>query len=46
MESIDVYCFGHMLYEMAFGERLPTATCDNFHPECSPVLRRFKFISA
>lgn len=28
MESLDFYCFGHTMYEMAFGRPLLTSTCD------------------
>lgn len=28
MESIDVYCFGHTLYEMAYGEPLQCSSCE------------------
>jgi len=39
LEAVDVYCFGQLLYEMAFGEQLFLATCNSFHPQCSPTLR-------
>ncbi|XP_045593718.2 PX domain-containing protein kinase-like protein isoform X1 [Procambarus clarkii] len=39
MEAIDVYCFGHVLYEMVFKKRLATNTCPEFPPE-SPALSR------
>lgn len=39
MESIDVYCFGQLLYEMTFGAQLYAATCDNFPPSCPPQIR-------
>ncbi|XP_071155726.1 PX domain-containing protein kinase-like protein isoform X1 [Mytilus edulis] len=38
-ESIDVYCFGQLLYEMTFGSQLYAATCDNFPPSCPPQIR-------
>ena len=34
VEAIDVYCFGHILYEMAFGKQLNSATCEYFSSEC------------
>ena len=40
-EMIDVYCFGHLLYEMTFGHELEQESCDIFPPECSPQLRKF-----
>lgn len=39
MEAIDVYCFGHALYEMVFSKRLTDNTCTEFPPE-SPALSR------
>uniref|UniRef100_A0A2R5LNM3 Putative px domain-containing protein n=1 Tax=Ornithodoros turicata TaxID=34597 RepID=A0A2R5LNM3_9ACAR len=39
LESIDVYSFGHMVYEMAYGRPCPTATCDSYPPSCPPELR-------
>ncbi|CAI9714841.1 domain-containing kinase isoform X1 [Octopus vulgaris] len=39
MESIEVYSFGRLLYEMAFGEQLLKATCDTFPQHCPPDLR-------
>ncbi|XP_055342801.1 PX domain-containing protein kinase-like protein [Paramacrobiotus metropolitanus] len=38
-EAIDVYCFGHILYEMAFGRSLESATCDSISPACPPLVR-------
>lgn len=38
-EMMDVYCFGHLLYEMTFGHELEQESCDTFPPECSPQLR-------
>lgn len=38
LEAIDVYCFGHTLYEMAFGGPLQESTCDNFPSDLSPTL--------
>ncbi|ESO84344.1 hypothetical protein LOTGIDRAFT_207280 [Lottia gigantea] len=39
VELIDVYCFGHVLYEMTFGTQLNTPSCDNFPPECPAQIR-------
>ncbi|XP_021343288.1 PX domain-containing protein kinase-like protein isoform X2 [Mizuhopecten yessoensis] len=38
-EIMDVYCFGHLLYEMYFGEQLKQPTCDKFPPACPAQLR-------
>ncbi|XP_045476028.1 PX domain-containing protein kinase-like protein [Harmonia axyridis] len=34
LEAIDVYCFGHTLYEMTFGAPLHESVVENF-PDCS-----------
>uniref|UniRef100_A0A2C9LVA4 Protein kinase domain-containing protein n=1 Tax=Biomphalaria glabrata TaxID=6526 RepID=A0A2C9LVA4_BIOGL len=39
LEAVDVYCFGHVLYEMALGVQLNTPTCDTFPPECPAQIR-------
>ncbi|CAL1295582.1 unnamed protein product [Larinioides sclopetarius] len=39
VENIDVYCFGHLLYEMAFGAPLSATSCDNLPNSCAPELR-------
>ncbi|GIY65401.1 PX domain-containing protein kinase-like protein [Caerostris extrusa] len=39
VENIDVYCFGHLLYEMAFGSPLSANTCDNLPSNTAPELR-------
>ncbi|XP_059167032.1 PX domain-containing protein kinase-like protein isoform X2 [Physella acuta] len=39
LEMVDVYSFGHVLYEMAFGNQLTTATCDTFPAECPAQIR-------
>ncbi|KAK3739521.1 hypothetical protein QZH41_016193 [Actinostola sp. cb2023] len=38
-ESEDVYCFAHVLYEMAFSEPLRTSTLSQLPPTCSSDLR-------
>ncbi|XP_077293968.1 PX domain-containing protein kinase-like protein isoform X2 [Arctopsyche grandis] len=35
MEAIDVYSFGHTLYEMTYGEPLQTSSTDDFPPHVS-----------
>ena len=40
MEDIDVYSFGHLLYEMSMGRPLNTSTCDNFPASCAPDLSK------
>ncbi|XP_025106692.1 PX domain-containing protein kinase-like protein isoform X2 [Pomacea canaliculata] len=39
LELIDVYCFGHLLYEMTFGTQLNEPTCDSFPPSCPAQIR-------
>lgn len=39
VESVDVYCFGHLLYEMAFGSPLHSPSCDTFPINSLPELR-------
>ncbi|KAK2160115.1 hypothetical protein LSH36_140g05008 [Paralvinella palmiformis] len=39
LESVDVYCFGQLLYEMTFGRSLNVATCDVYPYHCPPELR-------
>ena len=41
VESIDVYCFGQLLYEMTFGVQLNAATCDNYRADCSAELSKY-----
>lgn len=41
MELIDVFSFGHVLYEMTFGEQLAKATCDSFPASCPAELRKY-----
>lgn len=43
-EAIDVYSFGHLLYEMCYGSQLQTATCDNFPTQCSPEISKVYFL--
>jgi len=38
-EAVDVYCFGHVLYEMAFGHPLHESVCDIFPSSCPPLLK-------
>lgn len=39
LELIDVYCFGHLLYEMTFGQQLDSPTCDSYSPSCPAQIR-------
>ena len=39
IESIDVYCFGQLLYELTFGSQLYTPTCESFPVSCPPQIR-------
>ncbi|GFO45019.1 mitochondrial ribonuclease p protein 1 homolog, partial [Plakobranchus ocellatus] len=39
LEVVDVYCFGHVLYEIALGVQLTMPTCDTFPPDCPPQIR-------
>ncbi|KAK7070620.1 hypothetical protein SK128_003903 [Halocaridina rubra] len=39
IEALDVYCFGHVLYEMVFLKRLTTNICDDLPPECPALCR-------
>ncbi|XP_033097286.1 PX domain-containing protein kinase-like protein [Anneissia japonica] len=38
-EAIDVYCFGHLLFEMVFGEQLNGASKDNFPHTTPPSIK-------
>lgn len=37
-ELIDVYCFGQLLYEVAFGKQLLAPTCDSLPPSSPPEI--------
>ena len=37
--SIDVYCFGRILYEMTFGEGLDAPCIESIPPECPPEIQ-------
>jgi len=39
LASLDMYCFGHILYEMSFGRPLPTPTLDTLPPECPDIVK-------
>ncbi|XP_035677977.1 PX domain-containing protein kinase-like protein isoform X2 [Branchiostoma floridae] len=41
MEQVDVYSFGHLVYEMAFGDQLQTATLEMLPLDCPGELRTF-----
>jgi PX domain-containing protein kinase-like protein len=38
LQAVDVYCFGHTLYEMTFGAPLHESVADNI-PSCPPLLK-------
>lgn len=39
MQAMDVYCFGHVLYEMTFGRPLSGDTSDSFPPEVPDIVK-------
>ncbi|XP_022907290.2 PX domain-containing protein kinase-like protein [Onthophagus taurus] len=39
LQAIDVYCFGHTLYEMTFGSPLHESVVEHLPGECNPILR-------
>uniref|UniRef100_A0A1B6CZC3 PX domain-containing protein n=1 Tax=Clastoptera arizonana TaxID=38151 RepID=A0A1B6CZC3_9HEMI len=39
LEAVDVYCFGHVLYEITFGSPLHESVCDNLPPNCPYNIR-------
>ena len=41
IEAIDVYSFGFMLYEMMFQTPLNKDSCDNFPPDCPPLVSKY-----
>ncbi len=43
-EAVDVYSFGHLLYEMSTGGRLNNPTCENAIPNAFPEILRKKYI--
>ena len=38
---MDVYCFGHLLYEITFGEPLNRSSVDEFPSNCPPMIRKY-----
>lgn len=38
LEAVDVYSFGHVLFEMAFGYPLNESVCDTLPPSCPSLL--------
>eukprot|EP00794_Sanderia_malayensis_P006160 gene6160-6870_t len=38
-EALDVYCFGHLLFEITFAEPLNSSCIDQFPPNCPPMLQ-------
>lgn len=45
LEAVDVYCFGHVLYEMAFGHPLHESVCDIFPSSCPPLLSEYYYMN-
>ena len=39
LQSIDVYCFGHTIYEMTFGAPLHESMVERLPSECDPSLK-------
>lgn len=39
LQSLDIYSFGHIIYELVFGERLNSATCDHYPLTCPPEIK-------
>lgn len=37
-QAIDMYCFGHVLYEMTFGRPLHTSSTESYPATFSPAL--------
>ena len=42
LEALDVYGFGHALYEMLFQRRLETDTCEDFPADCTPMPSKWR----
>jgi hypothetical protein len=40
MASLDVYCFGHILYEITFGQSLLSPTADEYPPHCPDIISK------
>ncbi len=40
MTSLDVYCFGHILYEITFGQSLLSPTADEYPPHCPDIISK------
>lgn len=39
LEDVDVYCFGHLLYEMTFGEYLSDFVCYEIPSYCNNIIK-------
>ncbi|KAE8746146.1 hypothetical protein FOCC_FOCC007147 [Frankliniella occidentalis] len=37
LQSVDMYCFGHLLYEMAFGRPLQASSLESLPANCPPA---------
>lgn len=44
LQMIDVYSFGHTLYEMAFGCPLHESVCENYPTNCPPLLSKLDLL--
>ena len=42
LEDVDVYSFGHLIFEMSMGEPLKETTCDNAVLNCHPEVREYR----
>ena len=38
LDSVDVYSFGHLLYEISVGRPLDTTVCDEFPPHLPDIV--------
>ena len=38
VDSVDVYSFGHLLYEISVGRPLDTTVCDEFPPQLPDII--------
>lgn len=41
LESVDVHCFGHLLYEMTYGRPPDSVPVDSFPPEPSMTVGQY-----
>lgn len=45
LHALDVYCFGHTLYEMTFGSPLHESVAESYPNSCPTLLSKFSFIN-